>query len=82
MANVLVEESYLQGIANAIRNKNGTSDTYTPAQMATAISNISGGGSFDTPTLENGVLTFPTGHWVCNTHRERLILHDQPLAIY
>ena len=44
MANVLVEESCLQNIANAIRSKSGVSDTYTPSQMATAISNISGGG--------------------------------------
>jgi len=31
MGNVLVEESYLQGIANAIRTKNGSNNTYTPA---------------------------------------------------
>ena len=51
MANVLVEESYLQGIANAIRSKNGTLNTYTPAQMEQAISNIptGGGGMPSTP---------------------------------
>ena len=51
MANVIIDDTHLTSIANAIRSKNGSSDTYTPAQMATAISNISGGGSSST-TLE------------------------------
>ena len=47
MANVLVEESYLSGIASAIRGKNGLATTYTPSQMAGAISAIpTGGGDF------------------------------------
>ena len=46
MANVLVDEASLQGIATAIRGKNGTQNTYTPGQMAAAITAIpSGGGS-------------------------------------
>lgn len=40
MANVLVEKTNLQDIANAIRNKNASSDKYTPSQMAQAINNI------------------------------------------
>lgn len=40
MAQVLITESYLDDIADAIRDKNGSEDTYTPAQMATAIENI------------------------------------------
>lgn len=40
MANVLVQESSLQAIANAIRNKNGSQDTYTPAMMAAAIDSL------------------------------------------
>lgn len=53
MANVLVEESYLQGIANAIRSKNGTLNTYTPAQMEQAIRDIStGDGSMPSTPLE------------------------------
>lgn len=62
MANVLVEEQYLQNIANAIRGKNGLTDTYTPEQMSTAISNISGGGSYNQPTLDNNILFIPRGH--------------------
>ena len=42
MANVLVQESSLRAIANAIRQKNGSQNTYTPAQMAPAILDISG----------------------------------------
>ena len=37
MAQVLVTETYIEDIADAIRDKNGTSNTYTPAQMAAAI---------------------------------------------
>lgn len=40
MANVLVEETSLQNIANSIREKTGTEDTYKPSEMATAISGI------------------------------------------
>lgn len=40
MAKGLVSDTNLTAIANAIRSKNGSSDTYTPATMATAISNI------------------------------------------
>ena len=43
MANVLVKQSYLEDIADAIRAKNGLSDTYKPSEMADAISDISGG---------------------------------------
>ena len=40
MANVLVEETSLTNIANAIRSKNGTAAKYKPSEMANAISNI------------------------------------------
>lgn len=44
MTKVAITETYLTNIANAIRGKNGSSDTYTPAEMATAITNIPSGG--------------------------------------
>lgn len=47
MRKVLINETNLQEIANAIREKNGSSDTYTPAQMSTAIRNIPIGTSSD-----------------------------------
>lgn len=40
MSRALITESYLTGIANAIRAKNGSNDTYTPPQMAAAIQAI------------------------------------------
>lgn len=44
MANVLVNEQALSSIADAIREKNGSEDTYKPGQMAEAISAIESGG--------------------------------------
>lgn len=40
MANKITNTDNYTAIANAIRSKNGSSDTYTPSQMATAISNL------------------------------------------
>lgn len=73
MAKVLVSESNLTNIANAIRTKNGSSDTYTPAQMATAIGNISTGitptgsisitenDTYDVTNYASAVVNVPTG---------------------
>ena len=44
MSKVLVNESSLTGIADAIRGKNGETTTYKPSEMAAAITAISGGG--------------------------------------
>lgn len=44
MSNVLVKEASLQAIANSIRAKNGSTDTYKPGDMAAAIDGIEGGG--------------------------------------
>lgn len=49
MAKVIITESYLEDIADAIRTKTGSSDTYNPSEMAPAILSISGGGGI-TPT--------------------------------
>ena len=43
MGQVLVSESNLQNIADAIRNKNGLTTKYTPSTMAAAINAIPGG---------------------------------------
>ena len=51
MSRALITESYLTGIANAIRAKNGSSDTYTPPQMAAAIQAIPTGGITPTGTV-------------------------------
>lgn len=51
MANVLVDETALQNIADAIRTKNGTQNTYKPGQMADAIEAIPSGGITPTGTV-------------------------------
>lgn len=43
MSKKLYEESSIQDIANAIRSKNGTTDTYKVSEMASAINDISAG---------------------------------------
>ena len=43
MSNVLVEETSLQDIANAIREKTNSSDLYKPHEMAEAVLSIDGG---------------------------------------
>ena len=64
MSKVLVNESSLTGIADAIRGKNGSTDTYKPSEMAAAITAISGGAE---PVIEalsvtaNGTYTAPDG---------------------
>lgn len=62
MTKVLITESYLEDIADAIRAKNGTQNTYKPSEMAGAIDAISGGGTTPTGTKEisitqNGTIT-------------------------
>lgn len=52
MANVLVQDSSLTAIADAIREKNGETTTYKPADMASAIAAITtGGGALETNTF-------------------------------
>ena len=53
MANVIINDTNLVNIANAIREKNGLTDTYKPSEMAGAILAIQGGGGggdFEWPT--------------------------------
>ena len=45
MSKVAITDTYLTNIANAIRGKSGSSDTYTPSEMASAITNIPSGGT-------------------------------------
>lgn len=50
MSRALITESYLTGIANAIRTKLGVQNTYTPPQMAAAIESIPTSGITPTGT--------------------------------
>ena len=59
MALVTVSDTTLTDIADAIRAKNGTENTYKPSEMPDAIEAISGGGITPTGTIEitqNGVV--------------------------
>lgn len=53
MSNLYIQAQTLTDIADAIREKAGTSATMTPSQMASAIGSISGGDT----TLEDGLVT-------------------------
>lgn len=58
MSKVYLEDNSLTSIADAIRTKGGTTDKMTPAQMATAISNLSAQPNLGTKTItENGTYT-------------------------
>lgn len=64
MSKVLVNESSLTGIANAIRGKNGSTTTYKPSEMAAAITAISGAAEPIIEALDvtsNGTYTAPDG---------------------
>lgn len=52
MANVLVAEQSLQDIADAIREKTETEDTFKPSEMGEAIRGISSGGITPSGTIE------------------------------
>lgn len=58
MSKKLYEESSIQDIANAIRSKNGTTDTYKVSEMASAINDISVGSS---AVLETFIDAFEDG---------------------
>lgn len=62
MSKVMVNESSLSAIGEAIRGKNGTTNTYKPSEMAAAISSIpTGGGNLDFSNLEYVQLTSNSG---------------------
>lgn len=64
MSKVLTDNQHYSDIADAIRAKLGTADTYFPSEMAAAVESISGGS---TPVIqplsvtENGIYTAPSG---------------------
>lgn len=61
MSNVIVNDANLSAIGNAIRGKNGTTNTYKPSEMAAAITAIQtgGGGGIE---IEPIVLTGSCGY--------------------
>lgn len=62
MAKVIVTESYLENIGSAIRSKLGTQDTYSPSEMAGAISQIHGDPVLETlSATQNGTYNPSSG---------------------
>ena len=53
MSKVLVTESYLTAIGDAIRNKNGSTTKYKPSEMARAINGITTQGGQDNTVLNS-----------------------------
>lgn len=56
MSKVLVTESYLTDIGNAIRSKNGSTSQYKPSEMAGAINDITTGTTTQDNTVINSIL--------------------------
>lgn len=56
MANVIINDTHLNNIANSIRNKNGTNTKYKPSEMATAISEITTSENLSTELTEQNTL--------------------------
>ena len=52
MAIVIINDEYLSDIADAIREKNGLTETYKPNEMAAAIIDIPGGGDIEHKLLQ------------------------------
>lgn len=84
MANVIINDTNLTNIANAIRGKNGTTTTYKPSEMAAAITAISGGGGGSGVPAEALVLSgdcaymFFHNHWkwFWNTYKDSITSSD------
>lgn len=82
MANVLVQDSSLTAIADAIRGKNGTTNTYKPGEMADAIINLpsGGGGGGNAPTAEeltfsgnlSGLFAYGNWNWFIEKYKNQI----------
>jgi hypothetical protein len=63
MANVIINDTNLTNIADAIRGKNGTTDTYLPSEMAAAITNLPSGGGGVEPLVLTGNCSYRCSGW-------------------
>lgn len=63
MSIVTIDDTNLTNIADAIRSKNGSSDTYKPSEMASAISGIETGGETSEYTRVD-YIQFKGNQWV------------------
>lgn len=73
MGSVIVNESSLQGIADAIRSKLNVDTTYLPSQMADAIESMDTGGTDLTSADEGKVVVESGGDYVLQAQTSRNI---------
>lgn len=78
MAQGLISKKHLIDIAEAIRVKTGSQTTLTPAEMATAISNITGGSGtiVKSTNTDVGLITDTLLDSICNALRAKLGTQD------
>ena len=76
MSKILVTQSYLTDIADAIRGKKNSNDTYYPEQMAGAITSIAGG----TPVLKMGTM-LPNTELVKTWSYDTWLVEDEEMKI-
>ena len=76
----LIDEISLVAIGDAIREKNGSSQTYSPEEMVSAIGDISGGGEpvdfFHYSGNGNGLFLGKIGHKILNDYLSELTFTD------
>ena len=73
MADYLIKDTTLTNIADAIRAKKSSTDTYTPAEMATAISSIETGGGGGELTEEDLAFTGDLRYFNYNGRMSKII---------
>lgn len=66
MAKVVINDTNLTDIADAIRKKSGTEDTYKPSEMATAIQKIQTATGLPSPTEDEMVISGDCSYKFCN----------------
>jgi hypothetical protein len=79
VGNVLINEATLSSIADAIREKNGSTETYKPAEMVEAIASIEGGGA----SIEDGIINGDLTHYKNDriTHLRAYAFYNHPNLI-
>ena len=81
MANVIIDDTNLTNIANAIRGKNGTTDTYKPSEMAAAITALSTGSSGG-GEIELGIQDAYMAHYPSSEFKDGTALPPRTVMIY
>ena len=76
MGRVAITDTLLTNIADAIRSKTGSTVSFTPSEMATAISEISGG----TVNLKNYIIR-PDAELVLSSTYDKMAVADEAYTL-